>query len=475
MTEMHLPPRPYAIAHRGASAYAPGNTLAAFRKADILGADMWEIDIRATSDGVPVVFHDAELADGQSLNGLSRDELRKFLPSCPDLAEVIALAAELGAGIYADIKDVEAALATLHLLQDTKINPVIIGAFSPQIVQTLQEAGSDYPVAGLVPLGADPHAHSAKADIIHLCWEHMQRPQDELTPDFFNRAFLDSKHVVIWHEEDPGRMADIRTKPVTGICSDTPQLVNPFKAPTSYPFSIVCHRGAYPIAPENTLPGLECALAGGFDYIEVDLQITSDGEVVVIHDATLDRTTDVTGLVRNHTLAQLRKLDAGVKFDPFFAGTRIPTLKEVLELLTRYSARAYLEFKSAPPAPVLKQVLDAGLLDRVFFWSFNRDFLMQLRAMSPEAQIMTRRQDYPSLAEAIADYSANLVEFLPNDDLSEIASLRGSEIRSMIAYMGDDEAVFEHMVKLRPDLFNLNSAFAFARFAKSIWSDNFYW
>jgi len=468
VTETHLPLQPYAIAHRGASAYAPGNTLAAFRKADLLGADMWEVDIRATSDGVPVVFHDAKLADGEALNSLSRKELQQLLPSCPDLGEVIALAAELGAGIYADIKDVDAALATLHLLQDAKITPVIIGAFNPQIVQILREAGSVYPVAGLVPIGADPHAHAAQADIIHLCWEHMQRPQDELTPEFFSRAFGDGKRVMIWHEEDPIRMADIRTKPVTGICSDMPQLVNPFKAPTSYPFSIVCHRGAYPIAPENTLPGLECALAGGFDYIEVDLQITSDGEIVVFHDAMLDRTTDGTGPVCDHTLGQLRKLDAGVKFDPFFAGTRIPTLKEVLELLTLYNARAYLEFKSAPPAPVLEQVRNAGLLDRVFFWSFNRDFLIELRAMCPEAQIMTRRQDYPSLAEAIADYAANLVEFLPNDNPYEIASLRGSEIRSMVAYMGDDEAVFKQIVTLHPDLFNLNSAFAFSRFAKSI-------
>lgn len=468
MTEMHLPHLPYAIAHRGASAYAPGNTLVAFRKADILGADMWEVDIRATSDGVPVVFHDAKLADGKALNSLSRNELQELLPSCPDLGEVITLAAELGAGIYADIKDVDAALPTLHLLQDAKITPVIIGAFNPQIVQILREAGSVYPVAGLVPIGADPHAHAAQADIIHLCWEHMQQPQDELTPEFFSRAFSDGKRVVIWHEEDPIRMADIRTKPVTGICSDMPQLVNPFKAPSSYPFSIVCHRGAYPIAPENTLPGLECALAGGFDYIEVDLQITSDGEIVVIHDATLDRTTNGKGSVCDHTLAQLRKLDAGLKFDPFFASTRIPTLKEVLELLTLYNARAYLEFKSAPPAPVLRQVLDAGLLDRVFFWSFNRDFLKELRAMCPEAQIMSRRQDYLSVAEAIADYAANLVEFLPNDDPSEIASLRGSNIRSMVAYMGDDQKVFGQIMKLHPDLFNLNCAFAFSRFAKSI-------
>jgi glycerophosphoryl diester phosphodiesterase len=171
MTVATIPPRPYSIAHRGASAYAPANTLAAFRKAAALGADMWEVDIRASADGVCIVHHDATLVSGEALNAMSREALRGVMPDVPDLSEVVALAAELGAGIYADIKDAEAALPTLHLLQNAAISPVIIGAFSPVIVQTLKDAGSTYPVAGLVPIGADPHSHAADADVIHLCWE----------------------------------------------------------------------------------------------------------------------------------------------------------------------------------------------------------------------------------------------------------------------------------------------------------------
>ena len=256
MTPPGIPQRPYAIAHRGASAYASANTLVAFRKAAELGADMWEVDIRTSADGVPVVHHDATLADGEALNELSRAALRDLMPDCPDLSEVVTLAAELGAGIYADIKDADAALATMHLLQEAEIAPVIIGAFSIEIVQMLKEAGSTYPVAGLVPVGADPHLHSKDADIIHLCWERMAAPQDTLTRELFGRAFREGKEVVLWHEEDPQRMAAIRTKPVTGICSDMPELVNPFRAPSDYPFDIVCHRGANSIAPENTLPAL---------------------------------------------------------------------------------------------------------------------------------------------------------------------------------------------------------------------------
>jgi glycerophosphoryl diester phosphodiesterase len=467
VTSQPIPPRPYSIAHRGASAYAPANTLAAFRKAADLGADMWEVDIRATADGQPVVHHDATLADGAKLAEMTRDELRTAMPDCPDLTEVVALAAELGAGIYADIKDADGALATLHLLQDAKIEPVIIGAFSPEIVQTLKDAGSTYPVAGLVPMGADLHEHAPDADIIHLCWEHLPRPQDTLTPALFDRAFADGKGVVLWHEEDPDRMAAIRTKPVTGICSDMPELVNPFRAPANQPFEIVCHRGANRIAPENTLPALECALAGGFDFIEVDLHITTDGEIVVIHDPTLDRTTNGTGPVCDRSLAELRDLDAGAWFDPHFAGTKIPILNEVLALLQRYHGRAYLEFKSAPPGPVLAKVIEAGLLDRVFFWSFNRDYLLELRDLSADAQIMSRRQDYPTLADSIADFDADLIEFLPGDNPAEIASLRGSKIRSMIAYMKSDPEVFGQMLAMRPNRFNLNHPFEFARFVRS--------
>jgi glycerophosphoryl diester phosphodiesterase len=467
MTGAWVPPRPLSIAHRGASAYAPGNTIAAFQKAAILGADMWEVDIRATKDGVPVVFHDAALPGGQELSGLTRAALAKACPTCPDLTEVVALAAELGAGVYADIKDKAAALATFELLAKAEIAPVIIGAFDPDIVRLLKEAGSTYPVAGLVPLGADPHAHAQNADIIHLCWENMPRPQDSLTREFFRQAFRDNKGVVLWHEEDPMRMAELRAKPVIGICSDTPELVAPFRPPTDYPFGTVCHRGANTIAPENTLPAFECALAGGFTHIEMDLHITTDGAIVVIHDDRLDRTTDGNGPVTERSLRELRALDAGSWFHPHFTGTQIPTLLDVFVLMERYNGRAYLEFKTAPPAPVLQLVQRANLLDRVFFWSFTRDFLVELRKLSVEAQIMARRMDYPTLEETMTDFDANIIEFRPGDDPLEIAALRGSGLQSMVAYNGNDEEVFGQLLCMKPDLFNLNRPFEFTRFAQS--------
>ncbi|MBA3346489.1 MAG: glycerophosphodiester phosphodiesterase [Gemmatimonadales bacterium] len=101
---------------------------------------------------------------------------------------------------------------------------------------------------------------------------------------------------------------------------------------------VIAHRGASGQAPENTLAAFELALRQGADAFELDVRLSSDGAPCVIHDATLDRTTDRGGLVKAHTLAELRSVDAGARFTPDRGasfphrgtGVRIPTLGEVL-------------------------------------------------------------------------------------------------------------------------------------------------
>jgi glycerophosphoryl diester phosphodiesterase len=84
------------------------------------------------------------------------------------------------------------------------------------------------------------------------------------------------------------------------------------------------HRGASAAAPENTFASFEAAVAEGAAYTETDVRLTSDGELILLHDATLDRTTDATGPVSARSLEELRSIDAGSWFDPSFAGQRIP-------------------------------------------------------------------------------------------------------------------------------------------------------
>src|SRR5512139_19181 len=94
---------------------------------------------------------------------------------------------------------------------------------------------------------------------------------------------------------------------------------------------IFAHRGASAHAPENTIAAFELALAQQADAVELDVKLSADGQVVVIHDPTVDRTTNGKGRVRDLTLSQLKALDAGSSFSTQFAGEKIPTLEEVFE------------------------------------------------------------------------------------------------------------------------------------------------
>jgi len=108
---------------------------------------------------------------------------------------------------------------------------------------------------------------------------------------------------------------------------------------------IIAHRGASGHAPENTFAAFERALQLGAGFIETDLQLTRDARFVAIHDAHLERTTNGQGTVRDHTLAQLRELDAGMWFDRQFMDQRIPTLDEILEFAREQDVVFYLEIK----------------------------------------------------------------------------------------------------------------------------------
>lgn len=115
------------------------------------------------------------------------------------------------------------------------------------------------------------------------------------------------------------------------------------------------HRGGASLAPENTLPAFERGLALGADALELDIQTTREGELVVIHDLAVDRTTNGSGLVSAHTLDELRRLDAGYHFTPDGGrtypyrerGVTIPTLREVLEVFA--GVRVNIDLKQSEP------------------------------------------------------------------------------------------------------------------------------
>ncbi len=116
---------------------------------------------------------------------------------------------------------------------------------------------------------------------------------------------------------------------------------------------LIAHRGVRSVAPENTLAAIEAAIALRLEYAEVDVRTTADGHLVLLHDPDLDRTTNGSGFVVDHSLERLRQLDAGTWFDPRFAGTRIPTLDEALEVAGD-RITLILDWKEASPRALLE-------------------------------------------------------------------------------------------------------------------------
>lgn len=158
---------------------------------------------------------------------------------------------------------------------------------------------------------------------------------------------------------------------------------------------VIGHRGDCVHAPENTMAAFEAAVAAGADMIELDVTLSADGRLVVIHDADLDRTTDGSGPVPARTLAELRALDAGSWFDPAFAGQRLPVLEEVLEAFaSRVLVNVEIKQEAAcVPAsePVAAQVAglvrSMGLLERVAVSSFDYQILLDLRQSDPDLSL----------------------------------------------------------------------------------------
>ena len=142
---------------------------------------------------------------------------------------------------------------------------------------------------------------------------------------------------------------------------------------------IFAHRGASAYAPENTMAAFSLAVHQGADAIELDAKLSADGYVVVMHDDTVDRTTNGTGRVSSLSLAELQKLDAGSKFPPLFKSEKVPTLEEVYETLGRkILINVELTNYSTPmddlPDKVIALVKKFNLEERVLLSSFSREF-----------------------------------------------------------------------------------------------------
>ncbi|MBX4957476.1 glycerophosphodiester phosphodiesterase [Rhizobium lentis] len=224
---------PFCIGHRGASGHERENTLAAFRRAAELGAEMWELDTQLTGDGVVVVSHDDHL---QRVYGIDRRISEMTAAELvaldgvdvPSFSEVAALARETGTGLYVELKAPGTGIRCWQHLVEMNQRFACLGSFDTAQVRELRDAACDFPLSLLIRVGHDPHAlgDEAGADILHLCWERAgERPQDLVTEALMARAFEAGREIVLWHEERRTILDDLMKLSVLGICTDLPDLM----------------------------------------------------------------------------------------------------------------------------------------------------------------------------------------------------------------------------------------------------------
>jgi len=152
---------------------------------------------------------------------------------------------------------------------------------------------------------------------------------------------------------------------------------------------LFAHRGASASAPENTLAAFRLAVRQGAPAIELDVKLSADGQVMVFHDPTVNRTTDGTGFVHRLPLAELRELDAGGKFDPRFRGEGIPTLTEVFEevghdIFINVELTNYVTPLDSLVDMTTQIVRYMGMENQVLFSSFLANNLFRARKFLPE-------------------------------------------------------------------------------------------
>lgn len=188
---------------------------------------------------------------------------------------------------------------------------------------------------------------------------------------------------------------------------------------------VIAHRGGAKLAPENTLAAIKQAVDLGVDMIEIDVILSKDGEIIVIHDSKIDRTTNGSGVVKEMTLAEIKRYDAGSWFDAKFAGEKVPTLAEVFSAINGRST-LLIEIKDGDEAyPGLeRKVVDAIHQHRANAWvivqSFNEASVLRVKAMDSSLityYLMSR--NFPDFyKDRISETVGSPIADLPYDGLA---------------------------------------------------------
>lgn len=220
---------------------------------------------------------------------------------------------------------------------------------------------------------------------------------------------------------------------------------------------VIAHRGASSLAPENTMAAVNAALRLGVDVVEVDVHRSSDGQLVVIHDDTVDRTTNGQGAVNRLTLAEIKALDAGSWFESSFENERIPTLREVMETV-RNKATLLIELKGKrTEVRTAELVQELGMADQVIIQSFDFRQIQKVKEKAPEIPtvFLVRTPEHNSEPKRAASWMANTADYVGADGIavrhtsytSELAKLASERGLDLYVWTVNEKSQFRRFIK----------------------------
>ena len=215
--------------------------------------------------------------------------------------------------------------------------------------------------------------------------------------------------------------------------------------------NIVAHRGASGTFPENTLSAFREAIRLGVESIEFDVHLSKDEELIVIHDNSVDRTTNGSGRIEHLTLEEIKRLDAGVKFGGQFPDERILTLSETLEIMPddmrlNIHVKAHPDTRSIVTEKVINEMVRRDILDSAFFTS-DADTVKLVKQMNPDVATCNLSwkdgMSYAEYSRSLGSYILQPNRWLTTSELVEEAHASKMEVN--IFYADEEEGMLTLM------------------------------
>jgi glycerophosphoryl diester phosphodiesterase len=201
----------------------------------------------------------------------------------------------------------------------------------------------------------------------------------------------------------------------------------------------ISHRGEHLHHPENTLPAYEEAIRAGADFFEVDVRTTVDGKLVLSHNGAVGRRTNAKGDIAKMTFAEVRALDAGIKSGPEFAGTRIPTFDEALDL-ARDKIGIYVDVKEASAKDLVTHIEQHGMSDHVVIYA-GLSLSKEIQKLNPKLKVMPEAGSVEGAKHLIERLHPRVVAFDAGDFTPEIIRVvKGANAQVYVDRMGTTDA-----------------------------------